>query len=87
MQITVDVPLYDGEGVDVIWENGSRLTISITEGSAIINANKAGLLSLAKQMLYLATNDIPNGSHVHYDKNDPYFAGFSGSHELILEKN
>ena len=86
MRITIEVPMYDGEGVDVIWEKGSKLAISVTEGVVIINANQAGLLSLAKQMLYLASNDLPDGSHVHYDIQDPYFVGISSSHELILEK-
>ena len=47
-------------------------------------ANKEGLISLAKQMLYFALNDLPKGSHVHFDS---FFTGQTDiEHELVIEK-
>lgn len=75
MKIIVDIPDFDGNGLDVIWEEGSNYRVSIEANSVVISANKTGLTSLAKQMLYLAYNEVPAGSHIHYDsfftKRDP----------------
>ena len=85
MKIAVDLPNYDGNGLDVIWEEGSKYTISIGKGNVVITANKSGLISIAKQMLYMAYNDLPIGSHVHYDS---FFTKISPDNiELIIEKD
>lgn len=34
----------------------------------IIEANKEGLISLAKQMLSIAYNDLFSGFHIHYEE-------------------
>lgn len=84
MQITVDIPNYDGNGLDVIWETDSKYAISIKNNNVVISANKSGLVSLAKQMLYMAYNNLPRGSHVHYDS---FFTGINDNDfQLIIEK-
>ena len=65
MKIIIDIPIYDGNGIDVIWEDGAKYTINSNESGFVMSANRDGLISLAKQMLYMAYNDLPIGSHVH----------------------
>lgn len=84
MKVIVDIPNYDGNGLDVIWENGSNYAISVEENSVVVSANKSGLISLAKQMLYMAHNDLPTGSHIHYDS---FFTHITNEDfELVIEK-
>ena len=84
MKILLNLPDYDEDGIDVIWEDNSRYTIGIYDNDVILTANKSGLISLAKQMLYMAHNNLPTGSHVHYDG---FFAQKGeGEYELIIEK-
>ncbi len=84
MKLDIDIPEYDNEGTDVIWEKDSKINISYDEYSAYICANKEGLISLAKQLLYFAYNDFPDGVHVHYDD---FFCDLeNGSKELIIER-
>ena len=63
------------------WKNGSRIDVQIDNGTAVISANEAGLLSLAAQLSALA-NEAP-GSHIHYDE---YNSLEEGSAEMIIGK-
>lgn len=84
MIVNFEIPDYDGNAVDVIWEDGAKYIATSDEESVILKANSEGLLSLAKQMIYLALNSIPTGSHVHYDE---FFVGKGVSDKhLIIEK-
>lgn len=84
MKITVDIPDYDGNGIDVIWDDGSKYSTSVSDNDVVISANKAGLISLAKQMLYMAYSDLPMGAHVHYNS---FFTKMANEkYELIVEK-
>lgn len=84
MKINIDIPDYDGNAIDVVWERKSDYKVEMNGREVIIAANDEGLVSLAKQMLYMACNNIPAGSHVHYDnfftRND------TGKYELVIEK-
>lgn len=52
-------------------------------GAVILRANKKGMLSLAKQLLYFAYNDLPKWAHVHLDG---FFTGIENQEiELIIE--
>ena len=53
MKITVDLPDYDGNGLDVIWENESYYTLDVYESTVVFSANKQALISFEKQMLYI----------------------------------
>lgn len=84
MRLVIDIPDYDGNSLDVIWEEGSEYAITVHNNDIMISANKSGLVSLAKQMLYMAHNNLPAGSHIHYDS---FFTkGSNGCTELIVEK-
>ena len=61
------------------WVDGSEIRVSIENGAAVISANKAGLLSLAKQLTALA-EETP-GSHIHYEQ---YNSLEEGSAELTV---
>ena len=61
------------------WENGFKIDVQIDNGTVVISANKAGLLSLATQLSALA-KEMP-GSHIHYDE---YNSLENGSAEMII---
>lgn len=82
MNIEVNIPVFDGNAIDVIWEKGAHIEPGYEDNQILIRANREGLLSLAKQMIYLAVNEVAGGSHVHYDS---YFLGDTPL-ELVLEK-
>ena len=63
------------------WEDGSEIAVRIDEDTAVLRANREGLLSLSKLCAALA-NETP-GSHLHLDA---FNALEDGSAELILEK-
>ena len=58
-----------------------RCTFEVT----VLSANKKGLISLAKQMLYLANNDFHcSGAHIHFDS---FFTKMDNAkYDLIIEK-
>ena len=63
------------------WENGARIDVHIDNGTAVISANEAGLLSLAAQLTALSKE--AQGSHIHYDEHNSLE---EGAVELIIEK-
>ena len=67
--------------MDVEWTDGSEIRVSINKNTAMISANKEGLLSLAKQLAVLAEG--APGDHVHYDE---YNSLEEGSSELVIER-
>ena len=83
MKIKIDIPDYDGNAMDVIWEKNANYVVNVNEEEVIISANKQALISFARQMLYMAHNDLPIGSHVHYDE---FFTKSITKKELIIEK-
>ena len=83
MKITLEIPDYDGNALDVIWEDNANYTAEVSEQDVIIKGNRQALTSIAKQMIYMAYNDLPEGSHIHYDE---FFTQTKGSYEIIIEK-
>ena len=82
MKIVIELPDYDGNGIDVIWDENSKCRITVYDGEVGLSANREGLIAIAKQMLYMAYNDLPEGSHIHYDS---FFTKQEGK-ELLIEK-
>ena len=82
MKLTVELPDYDGQWLDVIWEDGAELDVRCNPGEVVLEANREGLISLAEQMLYLAHHELPRGSHIHLDDGTSGVTGPS----LVLEK-
>jgi hypothetical protein len=83
MEIKLTIPEYSDQGFKFEWENGFEITTGINDGGIIVSANKAGLISLAKQMLTLAQDVVPVGNHIHLDE---YNSLEDGSIELIIER-
>jgi hypothetical protein len=67
--------------MNIEWENGFEIRVTADHGTALISANREGLLSLARQLAALA-EEIP-GTHIHYDA---YNSLEEGSAELVVEK-
>ena len=75
------IRVSEGERMRIEWESGAEIRVTAEKASAVISANRAGLLSLARQLAALA-EESP-GSHIHYDA---FNALEEGSAELIIEK-
>ena len=67
--------------MEMEWMDGFTIRVSISEGTALLSANREGLISLANHLKSLA--EEPSGSHIHLDV---YNSLEEGSSELILEK-
>ena len=82
-EIKILIPEYDN-GVECIWEEKFKIKTSAPFNTLTIEANREGLVSLARHLLHLAQDDVPNGSHFHLDE---YNSLEAGSLELIISKN
>ena len=69
------------EAMKIEWVDGSTIRVRIDRGTAVISANREGLLSLVGQFTALAEG-VP-GDHIHYDE---YNSLEDGSVELIVER-
>ena len=67
--------------MDLIWKDGFTIEVHIQKGTAVVSANREGLLSLSDHLRALA-EEAP-GSHIHLDELN---ALEDGSCELILER-
>lgn len=45
MRITVDVPDYDGNSLDVIWDREGKYNICVDGNSIVLSANREALIS------------------------------------------
>ena len=63
------------------WEEGFKISVSVEGNTAIISANRKGLLSLANHLMVLVQEDP--GSHIHLDEHNSLE---DNSAELILER-
>ena len=82
-EIKITIPEYDN-GVKCIWDDNYKIKTSAPFDSLTIEANREGLISLARHLLHLAQDDVPDGCHIHLDE---YIALEDGSLELIISKN
>jgi len=83
MEIKITIPEYSDQGLKSEWEHGFEIKTEISNDEILISANKAGLISLAKQLLSLAQDDVPMGYHMHYDE---YNSLGESSVALVIEK-
>lgn len=67
--------------MDLQWEDGFTIYTGIDGKTAVIRANREGLISLANHLMSLAEEDP--GSHIHFDK---YNSLEEGSADLIIER-
>ena len=67
--------------MEIEWMDGAEIRVCLEEGTAVLSANREGLLSLARQLTALA--QAGPGAHIHYDA---YNALEEGSAELIIQR-
>ena len=67
--------------MNIEWVDGSEIRVKVDHDQVVIDANREGLLSLAKQLIALA--EEPPGNHIHYDEHNSLE---EGSAELIIER-
>lgn len=80
--MNIDVPIYDG-AIEMVWEEGFSVRCTVSDTAVCIEANKEGLISLARHLLMLSQDDVPEFSHFHIDE---YNFLENNSTELILVK-
>ena len=83
MKFHYEPPLYSAAtGLKTEWEKDFTIEVGIVNGEVLLQANRGGLITLAKHLLTLAQDGVPPGTHIHYS------AGMElepGCAELILE--
>ena len=78
----IKVPKYDENGIDLLWEEGFQINCSIyDDDTACLEANKEGFISLARHMLEMAQDSVPDSTQIHLDEHN--FLE-EGSSELII---
>ena len=83
MKVQIEVPDYN-DALHMEWEPDVRIeTKQMGSGALWIGANRDGLISLARLLLTLADERVPDGHHWHLDDSNSLE---DGSVELIVEK-
>ena len=82
--VIIKVPKYNPESrLKLEWEKGFSIKIKQENGTVILQANKNGLISLAKHLITLANSEVPANTHFHLDDSNSLE---EGSSEFIIEK-
>lgn len=85
MKLSIEIPEYiEGEGLTASWEPGFKISVTCDNSVVQISANKAGLISLARNLLTLAQDGYSVGHHWHFDEINSLE---DGSSELIIDKS
>ncbi len=83
-ELKLNIPKYSREsGAVSSWEDGFMIRTEVINDQIVISANQAGLISLAKHLLFLAQNETPAGCHYHLDECNSLE---NGSKEIIIAK-
>lgn len=82
-KLTVEVPEYETNGgLLTSFESDFQVKVEVmSDNSVVIKGNSTGLNALARHLLTLAQEDVPDGTHIHYDS----FLS-SDSSELVIER-
>ena len=84
MEIKLEIPEFPKDGgFKYHWENWFEITVKSNDNKVAILANKAGLISLAIQMLTLAQVTVPLYFYTQLDEHNSLE---EGSKELIIQK-
>ncbi|MFD5570379.1 Imm32 family immunity protein [Streptomyces cadmiisoli] len=75
--------MSDGTTKVFTWEEGARIEVRNLGGGIVIEANAAGLKTLAGHLLTLAQVGTPDGAHLHLEENNGLE---EGSVCLVLER-
>ncbi|MFE6850335.1 hypothetical protein ACFVDH_06050 [Streptomyces sp. NPDC057674] len=74
----------DGAGLVFAWDEDARIEVRGLGGEVVIEANAAGLRTLAGHLLVLAGDGVPDGAHLHLEDSNGLE---EGSISLVLERN
>ncbi|MGW5248291.1 Imm32 family immunity protein [Streptomyces sp. NPDC004129] len=74
----------DGVPQVFTWEDEARITVRSLGAEVVIEANVAGLRTLAGHLLTLAKDGVPDGSHLHLEDSNGLAEGSVG---LVLERS
>ncbi|MFI6287118.1 hypothetical protein ACIBCM_20620 [Streptomyces sp. NPDC051018] len=75
--------VVDGTALVFAWEADARIDVRNLGGEVVIEANAAGLRTLAGHLLVLAGEGVPGGSHLHLEDGNGLEEGSLG---LVLER-
>ncbi len=84
MKVEIDIPEYSPqEGLRLLFDEDYTINARIDSQTVVIQADRGGLVSLARFLLTLAQPTVPRGNHFHLDD----WGGLEqGSCELIFDK-
>ncbi|MGW2062575.1 Imm32 family immunity protein [Streptomyces sp. NPDC001937] len=74
----------DGVAQVFTWDEDARIEVRNLGGEVVIEANAAGLRTLAGHLLTLAQDAVPDGSHLHLEDSNGLADGSVG---LVLERS
>ncbi|MER5930784.1 hypothetical protein [Streptomyces sp. NPDC002054] len=73
-----------GAALVFTWDADARIEVRDLGGEVVIEANAAGLRTLAGHLLVLAGDGVPDGSHLHLEDSNGLEDGSVG---LVLERS
>lgn len=74
----------DGAGLVFTWDADARIEVRDLGGEVVVEANAAGLRTLAGHLLVLAGDGVPDGAHLHLEDGNGLEDGSVG---LVLERS
>ncbi|MFC8491845.1 hypothetical protein ACFUJU_13785 [Streptomyces sp. NPDC057235] len=74
----------EGAGLRFSWDADSRIEVRNLGAEVVIEANAAGLRTLAGHLLVLAGEEVPDGAHLHLEGSNGLEDGSIG---LVLERS
>ncbi|MFL9684012.1 hypothetical protein [Streptomyces sp. KL110A] len=74
----------DGAGLVFAWDEDARIEVRDLGGEVVIEANAAGLRTLAGHLSVLAGDGVPDGAHLHLEDSNGLE---EGSVSLVLERS
>ena len=82
--IKICMPEYKNDILTLQWEDNFSIKCEInTSNEVVITANSSGLVSLARHLLTLAQQNVPENTHIHLDENNSLE---NSSLDLIIAK-
>jgi hypothetical protein len=88
--VAVEVTAYDPAlGVGTWWDEGTILRAEVWESpekTVVISGNPAGLVSLARHLLTLAQDAVPDGRHLDFDTYCGWLEEGSAAIRIEVEK-
>ncbi|MEV6282625.1 hypothetical protein [Kribbella sp. NPDC051770] len=78
----MELGTYGPTGLTFIWNDDFEITVDTTSPEVVIAANPAGLTSLARHLLTLAQEGVPDGAHLHLTAGQE----LTSTVDLILER-